>query len=126
MKKFLLGLFTVTTSYFHSNAMLTYELTMDTISTTKIERFPGYMVTSAQPYVNGGLVFTYPTNLFTTTPVISATVLAALHASNITYTVEVCLESSTSATIMVYKNNAGTITEAGNSEVTVHFIAIGI
>jgi hypothetical protein len=99
---------------------------MNTISETKIERFPGYMVTDVQPYVNGGLVFTYPANVFTTMPVISATVLSALHANNITYTVEVCLESSTATTIMVYKNDAGTITQAGDSEVTVHFIAIGI
>lgn len=127
MKKYLVILITMVALQFCiSNAMLTYEIPMDIISTNKIERFPGHVVTEVQPYLNGGLIFTYPTGLFTTMPVISVSISTPVHASNITYTVEVCLESSSAAEIMVYKNTAGILTEAGNSEVNVHFVAIGI
>jgi len=127
MKKYLVILLAIiTTHFFNSNAMLTYEATMDIISTNTIERFPAHMVTDVQPYVNGGLVFVYPINLFTVPPVISLTISAALHPSNITYTAEVCVESAISATVMVYKNTSGVITEASTSEVSVYFTAIGI
>jgi hypothetical protein len=112
--------------FFNSCAMLTYEIAMDVISTNTIERFPSYIVTDIQPYVNGGLIITYPAGLFTAPPVISLTISAALHPSNITYTAEVCLENMSSCTIMVYENNSGVLTEAPTSSVNVNFVAIGI
>lgn len=127
MKKHVITfLICILTPYFYSFGMLTYEVSMDVISPNKIERFPGHMVTEVQQYVNGGIFFNYPASLFTTTPIITITISAAPHASNITYTAEVCLENSTTAEVMVYKNVSGVITEAATSEVTIHFIAIGI
>jgi len=127
MKKYALTLITATVIQFFNcySVMETYEMTLDIISTNTTERFPAYMITDQQPYVNGGLVFTYPAGLFTSNPTISLTIDAPLHASNITYTVEVCLESSTSATVMAYENNSGVLTEAPTSSINIHFIAIG-
>ncbi len=127
MKKYLIALLVVITVQFcNNNAMSIYEATMDIISTNVIERFPGHIITDIQPYVTGGLVFIYPTNMFTVPPVISLTISTAIHPNNITYTAEVCVESSTGATVMIYKNSSGIITEALDSEVNVHFTAIGI
>lgn len=106
-------------------SMTTFEETALVITANEVDRFPAHTVTDLQPYVNGGLVFTYPTGLFTTTPIIIVTILAAPHASNITYTAEVCTENSLSAEVMVYQNNSGVITEAATSEVSIQFLAIG-
>jgi len=128
MKKYLpSSIFLLALSYCCNNyAMLTYEMTMVVISSNKKERFPAFTVTEVQPYVNGGLVFTYPVGLFTANPVVSVTVFAAPHPSNITYTAEVCVESSSAATIMVYKDTSGVITEAANGEINVYLTATGI
>src|SRR5438105_943381 len=75
---------------------------IDTTSGNMTTHQQGYMVFAQQPYVNGGLVFTYPAGLFTTPPVVHSSVFAAPHASSLTYTTEVCINSTTSAKIMVY------------------------
>lgn len=127
MKSFIKKIFIlIALPHFTTNAMLTYKLEMEAISTNKIERVPGYIVTEAKPYTPGGIVFTYPLDLFTLTPVITLTISAPVHADNIVYTAEVCLESPLGATVMVYKNMAGILTEAGTAEVTIHFLAIGV
>jgi len=105
--------------------MTTYEVTAVVITTNSIERFPAYMVTDQEPYVNGGLIFTFPTGLFTSPPTISATIETPLHASTITYTAEICTETINFAEIMVYENNSGVLSEAGTGTVTVHFTATG-
>lgn len=127
MKKYALTLIIIIVMQFFNccAVMEIYEMTMDIISTNKTERFPAHMVTDILPYANGGLVIAFPVGLFTSPPRISLTIEAPLHASNITYTVEVCLENLTSATIMAYENNSGVLTEAPTSSINIHFIAIG-
>jgi len=127
MKKYFIIIIALASmQFFNSFAMLTYEMTMDVISTNAIDRFPGYMVTDIQPYVNGGLIINYPAGLFTAPPVLSLTIAAPVHPSTITYTVEVCVENTSSCTIMVYENNSGVLTEAPTSSVNVHIVAVGI
>ncbi len=83
------------------------------------------MIADKQPYIKGGLVFTYPIDLFSVNPIINISVSAPPHASNITYTAEVSAENTITATVMVYKNSSGVITEASTGEVNVYFTAIG-
>ena len=91
-----------------------------------IERFSENIATDAESYTAGGLVFTYPTDTFTATPNVTVTIQVAAHISSLTYTAELTASDANSATITVYKINAGTVTEAANNEVTVNFSARGL
>lgn len=122
--KFLVLLISVT-HFFSCKAMSIATITVEVITANTIERIPAYIVSDKQSYTNGGLVVNYPVGLFTTTPIIRLAVEAAPHASSITYTAEISSNSTASATIMVYKITAGTVTEAATAEVTVNFVAAG-
>lgn len=125
--KYLLFLFFIvgTTQFFTCSGMATFETTAIVISSNSIESFPAYLVTDQQTYTTGGVVFTYPSSLFTLPPTISATIQTPSHADTITYTVEISSGDANSATAMVYENNSGALTEAGDGSVTIHFTATG-
>ncbi|HSC25160.1 MAG TPA: hypothetical protein VLB80_03015 [Candidatus Babeliales bacterium] len=109
-----------------SGVMSVVTVTATITTDESIERFPAYVVSDQVSYVNGGLVFTYPTDIFTVAPTIRVAIETPAHVSTITYTAEITLNSALSATITVYKIDSGVQTEAANGEVIVHFVAAGI
>ena len=77
-------------------------------------------------YVNGGVTFTYPTGLFSTTPSIRVSLEenGTAYSSNQVFVPHITSSSATSVTIRVNLVTTTTITEASNDEVTVHIFAI--
>lgn len=106
--------------------MTVAKITVEIETDDMIERFPSSIVTDAQPYVNGGLVFTYPLDTYTLAPNVNVTIQVASHASSFTYTAEVSANSASSATVTVYKISGGTVTEAATNEVVVQFSSRGL
>lgn len=78
-----------------------------------------------QPYVNGGLTFTF-NNTFNNIPRVLVTVQLVSPASpTTTYSAVITAISTTSVTVMVYDiSNGGTVAEAATNEVDVTMFAI--
>ena len=110
-----------------NTATLTLQVTMNNIT----QNIQGYIASQKASYTAGGLIFTYPTALFTVAPMIRLAIEANVaHTDNITYTAEVSANSATSATVMVYKFTTTlglvSIAEAPSGDVTIHFVAAGL
>lgn len=105
---------------------------MSGIITTVEEIYPGYTQTGnafwysgSVSYVNGGVTFTFPTDLFTENPTIIVSVSSETYSSSGTLTALVTALDTTSATVRV---NVGTLTAIGEAEtdsVMVHVWAVG-
>lgn len=108
-------------------AALNLQVTVDNIT----QLVEGHIASQKVSYTAGGLTFTYPVGLFTMVPMIRLAVQAnAAHADTITYTAEISANSTTSATVMVYKFTTTlglvSIAEAASGDVTIHFVAAGL
>jgi len=79
-------------------------------------------------YVNGGVTFTYPAGLFSTTPTIRVSLEenATVYSTSQVFVAHITSSSATSVTIRVNLVTTSTISEASNNEVTVHINAIEI
>lgn len=86
-------------------------------------------------YVNGGVVFSYPEGLFSTTPTIRVSLEenATAYSPSQVFVAHITASSATSVTIRVNLVatstiaslvTTSTITEASNDEVTVHIFAV--
>jgi len=84
-----------------------------------------YIISDTQNYTTGGLIFTYPTNIFIASPIVQISVQPnAAHPDTETYTAEIISNSMTATTIMVYKVSGGIVTEAPNGSVMVNLLAL--
>lgn len=128
--KYIIKLFALTIilqNFFCQAAMLTGTITQNVITNSSITRSAIYIVSDEQIYTSGtgGIVFTYPTDLFTLPPVVQISVKSNIsHPATEAYVAEISANSTTDTTIMVYKINAGVITEAASNDITVCLLAI--
>ena len=131
MKKFYLIFIFLTLLKFPCQGMniaaLSLQVTIDNIT----QLIEAHIASQKLSYTAGGLTFTYPTGLFTMIPMLRVALQTnAAHADTITYTAEISANSSTSATIMVYKFTTTlglvSIAEAATGDVTIHFVAAGL
>lgn len=76
-------------------------------------------------YENGGLTFTYPSGLFSTTPSVrvSAELSGASYSSSQTVSTQITSNSTTSTTVRVNLGTVLSITEAADDDVIVHLFA---
>jgi len=76
-------------------------------------------------YENGGLTFTYPSGLFSTTPSVrvSAELSGANYSSTQTVSTQITANSTTSTTVRVNLGTVLSITEADDDDVIVHLFA---
>lgn len=131
MKKIYLVFIFLSALGFSCRGMNTASLNLQVTINNITQNVQGYIASQKLSYTAGGLTFTYPTGLFTMIPMIRLAVQAnAAHADNITYTAEISANSSTSATVMVYKFTTTlglvSIAEAASGDVTIHFVAAGM
>jgi hypothetical protein len=97
-------------------------------------RYTTRFYSDTQTYVNGGVIFTYPTDYWTylkflptpTTPRITISVqLNAAASPTDTYSAVISANSPTSTTVLVYRiSNGGGVTEASSDEISVVLLAI--
>jgi hypothetical protein len=105
------------------------------IITTSVEVSPGYTqygnaywYSASAPYVNGGVTFTFPTNLFLQTPTVVASVSIGSSGSYSASTTVSCIVTSISTTSVTVRVNTGTLSsiiEAATNDFTVHVWAVG-
>jgi hypothetical protein len=91
-------------------------------STTHIE---SSFATDYQSYTTGGITFSYPTGLFTQSPLIQISIYpSSSHPTTETFTAEISGNSDISTTVMVYNISGGVVSEAPASSVTVYLFAV--
>ena len=108
-------------------ATLTGTITQNITTSSSITRSAAYIVSDEQIYTSGigGIVFTYPTDVFTLPPVVQISVKSNTpHPTTEAYVAEISANSATETTIMVYKISSGVITEAASNDISVCLLSI--
>jgi hypothetical protein len=128
MKKlFLLNIFMlIALSYCDCFGMSYGVITGETVTEFYTEYYDEGWASQTLSYTNGGLVFTYPTNLFTDAPTVVVSIeLLSSYDSSTFYVAQVIDNSSTSATVYVSTGTLSTLEEAATGSVNVHLWAVG-
>lgn len=105
-------------------AELSGPITSQVVSPGEVQYSTAYWYSESKAYVNGGVTFTFPTNLFLQTPTVVVSISTTNYSlSNYNYVVTSL--SATSVTVRVNISTLLNILEAGNNSCTVHVWAIG-
>jgi hypothetical protein len=102
-------------------------ITREIINNNITERSTLGYVSDGQSYTSGieGIIFTYPTNFFTTAPIVQLSILQNIpHSTTEAYVAEVSANSINSTTVMVYHISSGVVSEAPTGVVTVCLFAV--
>lgn len=76
-------------------------------------------------YENGGLTFTYPSGLFSSTPSVrvSAELTGLSYSTSRTVSTQITANSASSTTVRVNLGTTGAVTEAADDDVVIHLFA---
>lgn len=82
-----------------------------------------HWASDSKSYINGGIDFTYPSNLFSSAPHVTISIESS--QSLIIYSAKITTNSATSTTINVVNDSILGVVDANTDAVIVHLFAIG-
>ncbi|RTL06979.1 hypothetical protein EKK58_02240 [Candidatus Dependentiae bacterium] len=106
-------------------ADLSGPITSQIIDPGSVQYSAAYWYSESKSYVNGGVTFTFPTNLFLQTPTVVASISIGSYSIFTTYSCVITSISSNSVTVRVNTGTLLTIGEAPTNSCTVNVWAIG-
>ena len=107
-------------------ADLSGPITSQVVSPGSVEYSTAFWYSASASYVNGGLTFTFPTNLFLQTPTVTVSVLNnGTYSALTTITTQITALSSTSVTVRVNSGTILSIGEAPTDFCTIQIWAVG-
>jgi hypothetical protein len=112
-------------SYIKVVAELSGPITTQIVGPGSIEYYTAFWYSESASYVNGGVTFTFPTNLFLQAPKVVVSVFDGTYSALSTVSPIITAISATSVTVRVNTGTLLNIGEAATDAFTVHIWAVG-